>query len=179
MSNRITHIINETFDREYFTDFGHMDTTRKLKEQIDAFHKQFPSAEIDILANLRASFPGIQIENWTHLFNLDRCIRFLVQFDEERRYVCQLSIYGYFSVYHCPYHLENKRYIYGKKQFINQSELEECDRMYECVAAITNEQPIWLTPEKLDEIIFDFSIPSIKHDYVIKLADVLFTQHYL
>jgi len=41
-----------------------------LKDQIDAFHQQFPSAEVDILANLRASFSGIQIENWTHFLIL-------------------------------------------------------------------------------------------------------------
>lgn len=179
MSN-ISRIIANTFNRDFFLGYGYsLNTEEKLKDQINTFNNTYPNAISDFLENLRKSFPEVQVEDWTHFFSQDRCARFLVQFDEQRRYVCQLSIYNYFSVYHCPYNFANDRYTYGKKQFINQFELQVCDRMYECAAAITNETPIWLEREKLNEIVFDFSTPGFIHDYVIKVADVLFTTHYL
>lgn len=180
MEDKISLIVTNNFEQGYFLDRGSIKTTKKIEEQINAFNNRYPNAISDFLDNLRKCFPEAQVEDWTHFFSLDRCVRFLVQFDEQRRYVCQLSIYNYFSVYHCPHHFANGRYTYGKKQFINKMEVNVCDRMYNCAAAITDEAPIWLEREKLNEIVFDFSTHGfIIHDYVIRVADVLFTTHYL
>ncbi len=178
MIDKIANLITNTFESQYFVDSGSLKTETILTEQIEGFNMEYPNVIAHILRQLRNSFPKAQIENWTQFFNLDRCIRFLVQFDEEERYVYQLSIYGFFSVYHSPYSLCDGKYTYGEKKFINPLEFEVGDKMYEC-AKVLKEEPVWLEKETLNQIVFDLSIPQIGHKYVIALADVLFTTHYI
>lgn len=176
--NEILNIINSTFEKDYFLDKGSPKTEMNLKNQIDSFNHTYPTAQKDFLENLRYNFVDAKIENFTHFFDLDRCIRFLVEMENDRRFVCQLSIYGYFSVYESPSRLENEKYTYGTKEFIDKNNLEICDTLFNC-SNVISKPPIWLTKEILNETIFDFSIPNINYESKIKIADCLFTSHYI
>ena len=178
MNEKIFNIISNSFEKNYFLDYGSLQTENALLKQIECFNLNYPTAVKDYFTNLKILFSQALIENFTQFFNLDRCIRFLVQLDEKNRFVCQLSIYGYFSVYHSPYEIKNNLYNYGKKMFIEENEIEICDKLYEC-SNVIDKKPIWLGRDALRETAFDLSIPKIGHQYLVTVADVLFTQHYI
>lgn len=176
----IYQIINEQFEKNFFYDSGSAVTNDNLKLRIKEFEEQHPDALIRFLKELKDNFPEAKIENWTQFFNLDRCIRFLVETNKENKFICQLSIFGYFCVYKHTAHIIEGQYDYDKIHFYNPNESEVCDKIYNC-SLKTSVNPIWLKREVLEEIVQNFSLidsdPLFRHE--ISVADILFTSHYL
>lgn len=176
--NEILSTIKNIFEDQFFSDKGSKKTDDTLIRDINGFNIRYPNIITDFHSNLKSAFPNVVIENWTQFFNLDRCIRFLIRFDDENRFICQLSIYGYFSVYQSPYYFIDGKYIFGEKKFIEIGEIEVCNRFYECANILPNSIE-WLDRKTLNQTVFDLSIKEINYTHIIKVADTLFTNHYL
>lgn len=180
IKEKIYQIIKNLFRRDFFYDQGSATTTENINVQIKKFEKENPNATTIFLNNLNNSFPNIKIENFTHFFNQDRCIRFLIQISEEKRFICQLSVFNYFSVYQHSVKFIDGRYEYEKPHFVNTNESEICDEIYRC-SKVNAIRAIWLSRDILNEVVDEFSIldddPLFR--YEIKISDILFTDHYI
>lgn len=180
IKKNIYQIINKTFERSYFYDIGSDVTINNIQKQIEIFETKFPEIQIRILKQLKSRFPNAVFENYTHFFSHDRCVRILIKINDNLRFICQVSIFNFFSVYQHSAKLINNRYEYGELHFLNRNESDICDEIYNCANEFFKEL-IWLDRDILNEIISEFSIlnPDVLYNYEIKIADALFTSHYL
>jgi|GEM_PF-2862371 len=180
IKEKIYQIIKNQFQRDFFYDQGSITTTENINVQIKKFEKENPNASTIFSSNLSNSFPNIKMENFTHFFNHDRCIRFLIQISEEKRFICQLSVFNYFSVYQHSAKLAHSRYEYEVPHYVNINESEICDEIYRC-SNVNSIRAIWLSRDILNEVVDEFSIldddPLFR--YEIKISDILFTDHYI
>lgn len=176
----ILQLINNVFEKSYFYDQGSEKTILNISKQIDLFKKKYPSLLMNFLQNIKQSFPDAKIENFTHFFYHDRCLRFLVEITEKFRFVCQLSIFNFFSVYQHPITFQNGKYEYEDLTFINKNESDICNKLYSCTN-VRSEEWDWLDRDLLTTVIDDFSIltTDAKFNYKITIADALFTTHYI
>ncbi len=179
IQSNIQSVIN-LFGKDYFYDSGSIQTVNNIKEEISLFEKRNPDFLVLFLKSLRASFPNANIENYTHFFGNDRCVRFLIEIDEKLRFICQVSIFNFFSVYQRPRKVVNSINKYREISFINQDQSEICNKIYDC-ANICSEHLVWLNRDILKQVIDQFSsyIPELSYANEIKVADVLFTTHYI
>jgi len=171
--------IDQTFEREFFYD-GSEITIKRIENEVRVFKERHPDYVMTLLGDLGKSFPEAKIENWTQFFNYDRCMRFLIEVNEELRFIAQVSIFNYFSIYQHPMKLADSRYNYGDLVFINKDETELCNQIYECANGNSGDFT-WLQSDILNEVIKDFSILADDKKFCneIKIADALFTEHYI
>lgn len=176
----INHLINHNFEKDFFYGKGSLSTESNIKNQTKIFEDLNSNIVANVLTKLKETFPNAKIENWTHFFNLDRCIRFLVEISGEQRFVGQLSIFGYFSVYKHSVQLVQDRYLYDEVLFYNLNESPISDQLYNCFSSVSNET-IWLEREILKHVFEDYSVldDNPLFNYLITIADILFTDHYL
>lgn len=176
----INQVINHNFEKDFFYDRGSLRTELNIKNQIKIFEEINSDVLNNVLTKLKETFPDAKIENWTQFFNLDRCLRFLIELNGQQRVISQLSIFGYFCVYEHSTQLVQDIYTYDETVFVNLNESLICDQLYKCFVSASNE-PKWLHREVLEQIFEDFSIidtdPLFSHK--ITIADILFTNHYL
>lgn len=172
--------ITDNFEREYFGSLGSESTIFNIKKDIESFEERNPELVNSFRKSLILNFPNSNIENYTHFFDGDRCARFLVEIDNQLRFICQISIYNFFSVYQHSMKYANGRYEYDEVTFINNGESDYCDKMYHGLNNLSKDF-IWLGREILSQVIPELSILGNVNDYndEIKIADVLFTSHYL
>ncbi|RZK23231.1 MAG: hypothetical protein EOO43_08710 [Flavobacterium sp.] len=176
----ITHFINNNFQRNFFYDVGSEKTKINIINHIERFEKENPNAITDLLISLKKSFPDAKIENWTQFYNFDRCIRFLIEIDYTERYICQISIFGYFSIYKHSMQYAQGTYTYDDISFYNHYESLACDKIHKCLLP-TFKNLIWLDRDILEKVINDFSIITDDPLFTIKItvADILFSNHYI
>lgn len=177
-NSNIQSVIN-LFEKDYFYN-GSVQTVNRIKKEINLFETKNLNFPQRFLNNLRTNFPNTNIENFTHFIDNDRCVRFLIEIDEELRFICQVSIFNFFSVYQRPRKVVDSMNEYGEIRFIDKNQSEICNIMYEC-ANICSEDLVWLEKGTLTQLIDQFSsyIPELAYTHEIKIADVLFTTHYI
>lgn len=173
-------IISSTFEKDFFYDKGSERTIYQINNHINQFNQRYPDLVCNLLSALKVHFPSATIEDHTQFFNNDRCIRFLLQLNSIERYVLQISIFEAFSIYKRSFKIESGRYYYDEIKFINNGESPICDKAFECLP-IECQNFTWLERQTLEKNIPQFSVvqkePSLSH--IIKVADVLFTTHYI
>jgi len=174
------YIIDSVFDKDFFTDKGSEATVENIQSHIKAFNRSFPNLSRYFLDNLKSEFPNALIENYTQFFNNDRCIRFLVQINDQERYVLQIGIFEIFSIYKHSYKIMNNKYQYDEVFFIDKGEVAIADKFYHCLPTVC-EHFEWLEREFLNQEVSAFS--NKLHDkelsHIVKVADLLFTSHYI
>ncbi len=177
--NDIQEIINLNFERDFFFDKGSLKTVKDVEHQIDVFNKKYPNYADQLYATLKEALPNVKIEDWTHFFRQDRSVRFLLEIDEQERYVLQVSIFGFFCVYRRSCVFDGEQYSYGKIEFINQGKHLLTDQLYYCIPNY-NEFP-WIAEGTLKEIVPSLSIlnDDKRYSFCITIADALFSDHYL
>lgn len=180
MQHNQFRFIGDFFDKDFFADKGSVATNAKIQSTITEFTNCYPNLITDFLKELRDNFKSATIENHTQFFNNDRCIRFLVQINHNERYIIQIGIFEMFSVYKHSFKILNGKYSYDSINFINERQSTFTDLFYKCLPMECQHFP-WLDSDILDTIVSDFSTiekdPRLSH--IVKLADVLFTKHYI
>lgn len=175
----IEKIIETNFERDFFFDKGSPRTVKNIQNQIDLFNNKYPNYVEEISNNLEKSFPNTKIEAWTHFFRQDRSVRFLVEINEQERYVLQASIFGFFTVYRRSCVFSNDKYSYGNAEFINKGESTVADQLYLCLPNF--EKFPWVDKIKLTEIVPSLSVlnEDERFSFKISVADAVFSDHYL
>lgn len=180
IKKKVDLIIEKVFVKEYFYDTGSQSTINKVNDGILLFEQTNPEFINSFYRRLCESFPNGKVENWTQFFLQDRCVRFLVQINEELRFIAQVSIFDFFSVYRHPMTVVNGKNEFGEIKFINHHESKISDLIYACTSEY-NGQLIWLEKNTLNQIISEFSthIPEVETSFEFTIADALFSSHYL
>jgi hypothetical protein len=170
----------DKFDKDFFRDRNES-TTNQIRTDVDLFNSTYPDLYRDFLAWVKIRFRDSHLEDWSHLFNGDRCHRLLVEIDSELRFICQISIYNFFSVYQHSIKREGDKYAYGDLNFIQPSESGICDEIYEILKQAGGTNFIWLDRSILHSPIQKLSIfnQEERFAHVVTVADLLFTDHYL
>jgi hypothetical protein len=180
MNTNYHDIIAQLFNKNFFLGNESSSTVKNIQSNINAFNQQFPNLENYFLDSLKSSFSDALIENHTQFFNNDRCIRFLVQLADYERYVVQISVFKLFSIYKHPFAMVNSKYIYEDITFINNQELDVADLIHSCLPTDCKHFD-WLNKDILNQIVPAFSVieKDEKLSHIVKIADVLFTSHYI
>ncbi|WP_316735830.1 hypothetical protein [Pedobacter aquatilis] len=176
----IYQIIENHFERNYFYNSGSIKTEENIQHLIENFERAHPNLSNRLMSDLKSNFPEVKVEHWTQFFNHDRCIRYLIEIDEVQRFICQVSIFGYFSIYQHAYHLKDGRHVYDNVKFMDKGDSKICDRVYESICG-PSFAPIWLERNVLKYVVPEFSLNTCNelYSYEISVADILFTNHYL
>ena len=174
----INELIKQSFEQSFFLDKGSLITENNIQNNINKFQKHYPDIISKILTNLKLTFPTALIENWTLFHTNDRCIRFLFQFGDHERYIIQLSIFGFLSVYQRPFNKIDGKNVYGEVEFLNDQHVV-ANQAYHCIPDYDDFK--WLYKAQLDSPVKELSIFNDDPLYanIITVADVLFTQHYI
>lgn len=180
IKKKVNLIIEKVFVKEYFYDTGSQFTVNKLNEWFLRFEEKNSEFVNSFYRRLCESFPNGQVENWTHFFLQDRCARFLIQINDELRFIAQVSVFDFFSVYRHPMTVINGKNEFGEIKFINHHESKISDLIYACTSEY-NGKLIWLEKNTLNQIIPEFSthIPAVETSFEFTIADALFSSNYL
>ena len=181
----VFEIIDSKFkSRNFFQYEIDLETEELIKSEIERFEVDHPELISKILKQIRTDHPSATVQNYTHFFNLDRCLRLIIEFTNEIRFICQISIFGYFSIYTAPLiTYDGIHYESNLIRFIDVNEMDICNQIYnsidECIPNLK-----WLPKSLLEEIVFRLTDLDYLDDstydsvYNISVGSVLFTKHY-
>jgi hypothetical protein len=181
-------IIDSNFiDEGFFQDKDDFTTEIRIRKNIERFSAKYPDLLSRFLSKLKTNFPNAVIDDCSQLFSLDRCLRIRIKIDENTQFICQISIFEFFSVYSAPVNnisgIEYQESQTSQLKFIDPDEDNTCDRIYECLIDC-NVDFIWLKRGLLEEVIPRLSESDYLGEsfydglYVISVGCVLFTKFY-
>lgn len=170
----------KNFERAFFLGQHSEKTIDYIEQEIQEFNKKYQSLQADFEEGLLKFSDLKKLENCTQFFNYDRCLRYIIEFNDKSRYVIQISIFKYFSIYERSLDFVKDKYVYGPVNFINQNEDPVCDKIFSILSLLSSDF-IWVDKETLLTTVEELSIinPDPKFAYHTKIADVLFSSHYL
>ena len=178
LHSSLKDILINYFDAEVINKESYVQSNKIKSKIADFTNGTFDWVQKDSLfKDLKSTFPDYVLDNQTHFFYNDRCLRVYALINQDNfysDYAIRVSIFNFFSVVCTNYVVENAKNLLQPVIFFNPGENNFADKAFNILIKYYPEI-VWLSKEILIEPVFKLDVfnKNIRKD--ILLNDVLFT----